>query len=144
MNEQMQQALIKIIEKANSGVDASINFLGDQLPDVVHQLLTWGLLSSVVSCFVCVFVVMAGAITLKKTFAAIESAKDKKQTNWAYYIYSSGITGSIEGGAVMSILLSIILSGISIMAFIVNMFDALKIVFAPKIWLIEYAATLAK
>ena len=51
MNEQMQQALIKIIEKANSGVDASINFLGDQLPDVVHQLLTWGLLSSIVSCF---------------------------------------------------------------------------------------------
>ena len=144
MNEQMQQALIKIIEKANSGVDASINFLGDQLPDVVNQLLTWGLLSSVVACFVCVFVVIAGAITLKKTFSAIESAKDKKQTNWAYYIYSSGITGSIEGGAVLSIVISIVLSGISIMVFIVSMFEALKIVFAPKIWLIEYAATLAK
>ena len=144
MNEQMQQALIKIIEKANSGVDASINFLGDQLPDVVHQLLTWGLLSSVVACFVCVFVVIAGVITLKKTFSAIESAKDKKQTNWAYYIYSSGVTGSTEGGAVISILLSIILSGISIIVFIANIFDALKIVFAPKIWLIEYAATLAK
>ena len=144
MNEQMQQALIKIIEKANSGVDASINFLGDQLPDVVHQLLTWGLLSSVVACFVCVLVVMAGAITLKKTFSAIESAKDKKQTNWAYYIYSSGIPGSTEGEAFTLILLSIVLSGISIIVFVGNMFDALKIVFAPRIWLIEYAATLAK
>ena len=42
MNEQLQQALVKVIEKANSGVDASISFLSDQLPDVVHQLLTWG------------------------------------------------------------------------------------------------------
>ena len=40
MNEQIQQALIKIIDKANSGVDASINFLGvaEKIDKMVEML----------------------------------------------------------------------------------------------------------
>jgi hypothetical protein len=144
MNEQMQQALIKVIEKANSGVDASINFLSDQLPDVVHLLLTWGLLSSIVSCFVCAVVIVSCVFAIKKTLQSIESAKKSKKTNWAYFVYSHSDDGTLEAGSVLALIFSASAIGVSMIVFIANTFAALKIVFAPKIWLIEYAATLTK
>jgi len=144
MNEQMQQALIKVIEKANSGVDASIDFLSDQLPDVVHQLLTWGLLSSVVSCFVCLIVVVTCVFAINKTLSSIESAKKSKRTNWAYFAYSHSDDGTLEACSIFVFIFSSVAITVSIIAFIANAFEALKIGFAPKIWLIEYAATLAK
>ena len=131
MNEQLQQALVKIIEKANSGVDASISFLGDQLPDVVHQLLTWGLLSS------------ASCVALKKARDGVKESKQSKKDNWAYQHYSWG-GGTVEGPVIVIIILSIVFCSISLIVFTGSLFEALKIVFAPKIWLIEYAATLAK
>lgn len=144
MNEQMQQALIKVIEKANSGVDASIDFLSDQLPDVVNQLLTWGLLSSIVSCFICAVVIISCVFAIKKTLSSIESGKKAKKTNWAYFVYSHSDDGTLEAGSILAFIFSATAIGVSTMAFIANTFEALKIVFAPKIWLIEYAATLAK
>ena len=144
MNEQMQQALTKVIEKANSGVDASIDFLSDQLPDVVHQLLTWGLLSSIVSCFVCVVIAISCVFAIKKTLKSIESAKKSKKTNWAYFVYSHSDDGTLETGSVLAFIFSATAIGVSTMIFIANTFESLKILFAPKIWLIEYAATLAK
>ena len=145
MNEQMQQALIKVIEKANSGVDASIDFLSDQLPDAVHQLLTWGLLSSVVSCFVCLIVVVICVFAINKTLSSIESAKKSKRTNLACFLaYSHSDDGTLEAFSILVFIFSSFAITVSIIAFIANAFEALKIGFAPKIWLIEYAATLAK
>ena len=143
MNEQLQQALVKVIEKANSGVDASISFLSDQLPDVVHQLLTWGLLSSALTCVVCILLVIASCVALNKASNGVKESKQSNKDNWAYQHYSWG-GGSVEGPVVVIIILSIVFSSFSLIVFSGSLFDALKIVFAPKIWLIEYAATLAK
>lgn len=143
MNEQLQQALTKVIEKANGSIDASISFLSDQLPDVVHQLLTWGLLSSALTCVVCILLVIASCVALKKASDGVKESKQNKEDNWAYQHYSSG-GGSVEGSVIVIIILSIVLCSISLIVFTGSLFDALKIVFAPKIWLIEYAATLAK
>ena len=143
MNEQLQQALVKLIEKANSGVDASISFLSDQLPDVVHQLLTWGLLSSALTCVVCILLVIASCVALKKAGDGVKESKQSKKDNWAYQNYSWGC-GTVEEPVIVIITLSIVFCSISLIVFTGSLFDALKIVFAPKIWLIEYAATLAK
>ena len=143
MNEQLQQALVKVIEKANSGVDTSIAFLSDQLPDVVNQLLTWGLLSAALTCVVCILLVIASCVALKKVSDGVKESKQSKKDNWAYQHYSWG-GGTVEGPVIVIIMLSIAFCSVSLIVFTGCLFDALKIIFAPKIWLIEYAATLAK
>ena len=107
MNEQLQQALVKVIEKANSGVDASISFLSDQLPDVVHQLLTWGLISSALTCLVCVLLVVSSCVALKKARDGVKESKQSNKDNWAYQHYSWG-GGSVEGPVIAIVILSII------------------------------------
>jgi hypothetical protein len=46
MNDQLQNALVAIINKAGQGVDAGVSFLQAQLPDVIQQLLLWKLVAS--------------------------------------------------------------------------------------------------
>ena len=41
MNEQLQSALVQIIEKATTGIDASVSFLSSEMPDVISQLIMW-------------------------------------------------------------------------------------------------------
>ena len=38
MNDKLQEALVEIINKATTGIDNTVSFLSDQLPDVVQQL----------------------------------------------------------------------------------------------------------
>ena len=143
MNEQLQQALVKLIEKANSGVDSSISFLSNQLPDVVTQLLTWGLLSSVLHCVFFVLLIAASCFAINKSNSAVKESKQSKEDNWAYCHYSLG-GGYVEAPFIIIVIVSIIICSISIISFAANIFEAAKIMVAPKIWLIEYAATLAK
>jgi hypothetical protein len=41
MNEQLQQAITKMIEKALSDLDAGAEFLAGEIQDVVMQLMLW-------------------------------------------------------------------------------------------------------
>lgn len=41
MNEQLQQAIQQLIDKGLSGVDSSVDFLQQEIPDFVMQLLMW-------------------------------------------------------------------------------------------------------
>ena len=48
MNESLQQALISIITKVTSGIDTSISFLSQQIPDVIQQLLVYNFWISII------------------------------------------------------------------------------------------------
>ena len=41
MNEQLQQALVAILNKTVASVEAGANFLAAEIPDVIQQLLMW-------------------------------------------------------------------------------------------------------
>jgi len=41
MNEQLQTAVVEILNRAISGIDASVDFMQAELPEVIEQLLLW-------------------------------------------------------------------------------------------------------
>lgn len=128
MDEKLQVALAELINKANQGVDGAASFMNAQLPDVVSQLLTWYATKSAIMCLIAVSVVVA--------WIAVEVAvvkwMRKEECDSEAFVLIYGLIGSLAR------ILPIIMA-----SYAFNL-DWLQIWIAPKIWLIEYAASLAK
>ncbi|NYT67940.1 hypothetical protein [Pusillimonas noertemannii] len=124
MNEQLQTALAEILARATQGIDAGTQFLSAQLPDVIQQLLVWkavmsGLLFSLS---------IAGFIGV--TIAIVRV--------WRNTDFWDG--ENMPPAALVAFFLCF-LYGLPSLAWSL---DWLQIWIAPKIYLIEYAASLAK
>ncbi|MNO83636.1 hypothetical protein D3C76_749540 [compost metagenome] len=151
MNEQLQQALTAILNKTMSGVDAGVNFLSAEIPDVIHQLLLWKMVSSGIG-----FLLITACVVIF-TILAVRGIRVLTQHSAASNLYVRN-TGEIEKQAreTMDALshkipLAVISIGASLLSWIVFLagglplgLQMLKIWIAPKIYLIEYAASLAK
>lgn len=124
MNEQLQTALAEMLGKANAGIDAGATFLQAQLPDVIQQLLVW---KAVVSGLLCLLSVVA---LIGITVAIIKVLRNQE------YWDGCDMPPAVLVAGFMSILYFI-------PAAVWNI-DWLQIWLAPKIYLIEYAASLAK
>jgi len=126
MNEQLQNTVNEILQKAIAGATQAGEFLKDQIPDVVQQLLTWKLTESAVEGVGCVVGVVALGIAYKK-FCKLIARMD---TDY----FARSLAGAFSGGGV--VVLSV--------ASLSNLLEVLKIWLAPKVWLLEYAASLVK
>ena len=127
MNENLSNALVFLIEKAVSGLDAATDILSSELPVVVEQLLLWhGLHSGLTTLIAIIFLtvcVVADTYVGKKLWAAGDEDN--------FYI-GYCLIGSIPR------LVYIFVAGHWITL------DWLMILVAPKVWLIEYAMTITK
>ena len=123
MNEELQKALGELLSKANNGIDAASGFLVAELPEVIQQLLMWNMFHSVTWG-----VLLLGGF-LFSVWATI------KLTKWVLS----------EVGEALPVLIFPI-AGCVVLALksIDYLFIALQIYIAPKVWLLEYAASLAK
>jgi len=126
MDEKLQAAVAEMIGKVNDGVDASTAFLSAELPDYISQLLMWIIARDTI---VIVLSVMVIYLSYMATFKW--SDQDKKHDMWR----DSKLIASIIGGAS-----SIVSVGFAV----ASTLDVAKIILAPKVWLVEYAASLAK
>lgn len=106
------------------GASKAIDFASAQIPDVVHQLLMWKLAESAFYIVVAFCLIGLFFYIFSKIKVAVAEERDK----FALYAYTT-----VFGGA------TIIISGGLL---INNILDAMKILIAPKLYLIEYAATL--
>lgn len=123
---QLDQALIEVIERASSGVEAGVGFLTAELPEVVDQLLMWSLVHSLV-----INVVALTCFGFSAWFCLVGVRKIKAY-NWAW-----------EGDEKTMIVLGYILGGIALFFSLVFLnLQWLQIWLAPKVWLIEYSADL--
>ncbi|EOI3556453.1 hypothetical protein ACMSZQ_002773 [Cronobacter dublinensis] len=128
MNEQANKILVELLQKASNGIDAAVSFSQAQVPDVVKQLLLW---NSVSSALFQIFVIAFLA------FYAWSSVKALNKLN-------NGALDEIgDGLCVVWMVFGGIASLILFVGFWMN-FDWLKIWLAPKLYLIEYAASLVK
>lgn len=134
MNERLQNALTQMIDKAMTGVDASVDFLSAEIPEVVHQLLLWYAVSNMVYAAL-------GAVVLYLCYCVVRKPKGKGENwMWNYCEYKEKHTMTSE-----SILgFFIIFPAFVGFALLSNVMESLKIWIAPKIWLIEYASDLVK
>lgn len=141
MNEQLQQALANILGKTLDGIDTATAFVQAELPDVVQQVLTWYAVKGVF-LFVVGLIIISVAIIAPVKLLPWASKQRADGAEWTKYNGSSFITsGYYDGFAPVVITLSLI----SLMSGMVMInLDWLQIWIAPKIWLIEYAADLAK
>lgn len=125
--ETLQASLVNIINQATTGVQAGMNFLSEQMPDVIHQLLVWKLTQNLFW-----FVILSIFTILLFTFCykMIKAGQKKKDYNADGYYFAGFMIGIVGCGTLIASLVSI------------N--EALLIWLAPKIYLIEYAAKLIK
>lgn len=124
MNDELQKALLAIINSITNAVGKAVNFLSDQIPDVIHQLLMWKAVESFI-WFIIPFIVATSALVL-----AYFKEKEWKNNGDDF---EQGIMWFISGT-------------ISLICFVISFthMSWLQILIAPKIYLLEYAASLVK
>lgn len=128
VNNNLQDALATLINKTVAGVDAASGFLQEQIPDVIHQLLMWKMAEAL-------FYVALLVVTL--TVLITVFMKSLKKADWNKGNFASCLCV----GSGISLLADGIISLVVIPS---NLITALQIWIAPKVWLIEYAASLVK
>ena len=154
MDEKLQVALAELINKANQGVDGAVSFMSAELPDVIHQLLVWNIASSCALAVIDLIIVACSIMVMKNwkimSRSELQAAYDAGEA-WTRYGGAAGGITSIKYDRLMSgeaRLLRAVVCSIIVLAgsftFINNALDVVKIIIAPKVWLIEYAASLAK
>lgn len=150
MNEQAQKILADLLQRAVSGVDAAVNFSQSQIPDVIHQLLVWKFTQSVIGQIFSIIIIVCLVIMVNKGLKNKGVKEEKKE--WRYETYSRSYIGhglfydnegDITVFCIMSIIASIFMS-LAMITLFLNNFDWLQIWIAPKLYLIEYAASLVK
>lgn len=128
MNEQANKILIELLQKAVRGIDGAVSFSQAQIPDVIHQLLVWNAVTTLIVQIVSiVFIGVYIWLGIKSIRILFEDCR-------------------YDGSEIMA-MIWLIVGGISSFVFIVaffNSFDWLKIWLAPKLYLLEYAASLIK
>ena len=130
MNDQLQKVLADIITRVTSGADAAIQFGKEQIPEVLKQLLIWNFTFSFLIWFSATAVIVGYIIWML--------------TKFKWWFKNQRTTTTKQDAAV--IVLTVIwgfISFIMIFVFWCNL-DWLKIWVAPKLYLLEYAASLIK
>lgn len=132
MNESLQQALAGILNKTMAGVEAGVSFLSAELPDVIQQLLVWKLAESCMLLTLGFAFLLTAIKLIRKGFKNLDEEQKK---DWHSEKPSRYVVPFAIGGFSSTIAFILVMS---------NAGSALQIWLAPKIYLIEYAASLAK
>jgi hypothetical protein len=136
MNDQLQQALAQILGKTMNAVESGAAFLQAELPEVVSQLLMWKLVESIVVA-VSMLLLVAGAARFVYLAA---TAQDRKKPWREQHSRGDFWTAFAGIGTVISVVVLLVCVPLMIM----HAMNAIQIAVAPKVYLIEYAARLAK
>ncbi|EIP9252067.1 hypothetical protein LT861_002045 [Escherichia coli] len=140
MEEQANKILVELLQKASNGIDAAVSFSQAQIPDVVHQLLIWSFVHSALFQVAGLLLLIA-AIKLPG-FARTARNNGERWTSFDGRPNDGHFISSVYYD-ICTVFVPIFgsIMGVLIIAF---NFEWLKIWLAPKLFLIEYAASLVK
>lgn len=136
VQDKATEVLLNLVTKAANGLDAAVAFSKEQIPDVVAQLLMWNLVSSALLCLLSILLIIIPPIILCWLFKQLDNKVPR--TVHQKYSDSSGDFDAAVAATIIGGILSVIFG--CVMFF--NNFDWLKILIAPKLYLLEYAASL--
>lgn len=128
MNEQLQQAVQKLIDKGVSGIEAGADFLQQEIPEYVMQLLMWHGVYNFMLMAVSLLGLLLWGVAEVKIFKKLKTM-DINEQDWTFRYLGLG-------SVVRVIPLLIVCASMNL--------EWLKIWIAPKVWLVEYAASLVK
>ena len=139
MNENLEAAVAKLINKSLEGMGQASEFIVSETPEVIQQLMTWYMVKSALLCAIGVILFFLTIHIFKKYSGVGE--KCNNETSKHKWTLTNDDYGDLSIHAIFSAvtLLMLILTFISM----INI-EWLQIIIAPKVWLIEYAADLVK
>lgn len=127
MNDQLQQALAAILSKSMDAIQTGVTFLQAELPDVIHQLLMWHAARSGILASISLILAIIFSKWACKAWKHADTFKSYEDGNTGYSILSVVL-------GVLSLFFACLLVAQSMIL--------MKILISPKIYLIEYAASL--
>ena len=132
MNEQLQTALAELITSALQAKE----FIVGELPEVVRQSLVWNMVYSALATATAMVFLSCCVFIGIKLGSKMRVSQRYKLEHKQFYDYSD---------VMLEWMLFVGVAGIAIAVFC-GLFDLdwLQILIAPKVWLIEYAASLVK
>lgn len=122
MNDQLQTALADIIGKTTNAISTGVSFLQAELPDVIHQLLMWKAVQSGVFFAALLLLFALGVWSASKVF------RHGQKEGYGAEAFAM-FPGAFAAGCLIAVFHNL---------------AWLQIIIAPKVYLIEYAASLAK
>ena len=137
MNEELQNALVEFVAMITSAAQTAAEFGAEQLPEVIEQLLAWSFWSHAAWA---AFWVIASFVLATINFYVVKT-RQKQVDNGGGFLWDRH--GNPEGACIL-FWATILFGWIPFVCAIDYSMSALKIAIAPKVWLIEYAASLAK
>ena len=143
MNEKLQNQLVEILQSVSTSVGDAKEFMIAELPDVVQQVLSWYTVLSIIEniigiiLFVLMVYIIRNMVVKPKSMSTANIVQRlsfmKENYNENGIDYSPGV---LLWAATVIVMFAAAMSKLNIVF--------LKILIAPKLWLIEYAATLGK
>lgn len=134
MTENLQNALSDLISKTLSGIDATTGFLQEEIPEVVQHLLMWHGVYNFLIMILCVVGLINMIISYIWCNKIITSTGFKSWTDF----------GDPTSSLVKVWVISVVAGVIGIVSLIEFNIIWLQIWIAPKVFLIEYMASLVK
>ena len=132
----IEDTVVELIQKSVSSVEQGISWISGELPDVIHQFLMWKLAASIL------FIVLwcIGAFIWSRYCAEYKRIEVQNSSNRNTYNAPIIDTETYETILILSgLVMSVLFFGVVVCGFTI-----LQILIAPKIYLIEYAASLVK
>lgn len=75
MEEQANKILVELLKKASNGIDAAVSFSQAHIPDVVHQLLLWNMVDSLIKTLIAILTIPLVFWFMKKQCQRVETGK---------------------------------------------------------------------
>lgn len=125
----LESVLVESINKFNGAIDKGVDFALEQSPDVIQQLLVWNATLSAISMLAFVLLAIAWIVAEIKLFNKLKKEEQLDDIDAIFFVYIAGGLARIIPTLAISHLFSL---------------TWLKILIAPKLYLLEYAATLIK
>jgi hypothetical protein len=129
MNEQLQQTINDILTQSMQALNDGAEWLAGEIPDVIRQLLMFNAVEALLVAVLCTLFIVTYIFALVKTIT--HENFDFEDPAWG----APTLIGGLMGGGISTI-------------FMFEIFDSLieliKIWIAPKLYLLEYAASLVK
>lgn len=136
IGESLDKALLTILDKTVTTIDASVNFLAAEIPEIVKELLLFNLVSNSVYVVLVLSLIGLSVKVLSTTIPhwSDSSFKESKHIKSEAALIVRAVS-SVVALLILLIPLIFVFSKVS---------DIIKILIAPRLYLIEYAASLVK
>jgi len=146
MNEATEAVLGELLQRVLDGTDTVIEFGSDQVPEVIRQLLLWDFFFSLMFFVIGVGFLCLGLRLIKTSTKSIEFLRGEfaAKEEWTRFGSSEHLSSTAYDAAMARHHITpwLCLSAGSI--FLLSNMAWLKISIAPKLYLIEYAASFVK